>query len=69
MSSWVAGCGNLVAVEGCLGGSGGNQVAHGELMQGREIGVDLFPPAAGQKSDPGLRRVEVVLSGVGLARE
>ena len=65
----VSGCGNLVAVEGGFGGCGGDQVAHGELMKCREISVDFFPAAAGEEGYPGLGWIEVVLGGVGLARE
>ena len=69
MSGGVAGCGNLVAVEGGLGSGGGDEVAHGELVEGGKVGVDLLPAAPGKQGDPGLGGVEVVLGGVGLSRE
>ena len=69
MSGGVAGCGNLVAVEGGFGCCGGDEVAHGELVEGGKVGVDLLPAAPGKQRDPGLGGVEVVLGGVGLSWE
>jgi hypothetical protein len=69
MGGRVTRCGNLVAVEGGFGGGGGDEVAHGELVKGREVGVNLLPAAAGKEGDPGLGGVEVMLGSVGLARK
>lgn len=62
----IAGCGNPVTVEGGFGGRGSDEVAHGQLVKGWQVGMDLFPTAAGEQGDPGLRRVEAVLGGIGL---
>ena len=69
VGSGVAGCGNPVAIKGGFGRGCGDEVAHGELMERGKVGVDLFPAAAGKEGDPGLGGVEIVLGGVGLARE
>ena len=58
-----------MAVEGGFGCGGGDEVAHGELVEGGEVGVDLFPAAAGKECYPGLGGVEVVLGSVGFARK
>ncbi len=65
----IAGDLDVVAGEGGLRGAGVDEVAHGELVEGREVGADFFPAAAGEEGDPGLVGVEAVLGGVGFARD
>ena len=63
----VGGEGDVGAVCGGVEGGTVNEVGHCELVEGGEVGADLFPAAAGKEGDPGLGGVEVVEGGVGLA--
>ncbi len=61
---------NPVAIKGSFGGSSCcDQIAHGKLVERREIGMNLLPAAAGKEGDPSLGGVEIVLCGVGFAWE
>ena len=63
----VTGGVDSAAVEGGLAGGRGDEVAHGQFVEGREVGADLGPAAAGEQGDPGAVGVEVVAGGVLLA--